>query len=174
MHESIDDYPNRFRRLKASWLTQVSEHELVKMVIRGLDYSIRKKLDTQYLRDMAQLEDRVWQVEHLKAEKARSSKYHKKENVSYVETYEIDSLSDTNNDYFEENKVNVVELKSGAPYVGKLLKPSNGKNPIEPKNEKFVTKTYTFNVTKCDEILYLLVSEGHMVIPKGLKTMSLE
>ncbi|XP_050897014.1 uncharacterized protein LOC127103814 [Lathyrus oleraceus] len=49
--ESIDDYLNRFRLLK-----------------------IRKKLDTRYLRDMAQLADRVRQVEKLKAEKARVSK----------------------------------------------------------------------------------------------------
>lgn len=55
------------------------EHELVELAIRGLDYFVRKKLDAQYLRDMAQLADRVRQVEHLKAEKDRSSKYHKKE-----------------------------------------------------------------------------------------------
>lgn len=29
------------------------------MVIGGLDYSISKKLDTQYLRDMSQLKNRV-------------------------------------------------------------------------------------------------------------------
>jgi hypothetical protein len=37
----------------------VPEHELVKMAAGGLDYSIRKKIDSQYLRDMAQLTDRV-------------------------------------------------------------------------------------------------------------------
>ncbi|PNX59109.1 hypothetical protein L195_g051249, partial [Trifolium pratense] len=72
--ESIDDYLNRFRLLKARCFTQVPEHELVEMAAGGLDYSIRKKLDTQHLRDMAQLADRVRQVERLKAEKARSSK----------------------------------------------------------------------------------------------------
>lgn len=76
--ELIDDYLNRFRLLKARCFTQVPEHELVEMVAGGLDYLIRKKLDTQYLRDMAQLEDRVYQVEHLKAEKVGTSKYHKK------------------------------------------------------------------------------------------------
>ena len=35
------------------------------MAASGLDYSIRKKLDTQYLRDMVQLADRVRQVERL-------------------------------------------------------------------------------------------------------------
>jgi len=51
--ESIDDYLNRFRSLKARCFTQVPEHELVEMAAGGLDYSIRKKLDTQHLRDMA-------------------------------------------------------------------------------------------------------------------------
>ncbi|XP_050918932.1 uncharacterized protein LOC127136419 [Lathyrus oleraceus] len=46
VHESIDDYLNRFRLLKAMGFTQVPEHELVDMVVGGLDYSIRKKLDT--------------------------------------------------------------------------------------------------------------------------------
>jgi len=66
--ESIDDYLNRFRLLKARCFTQVPEHELVEMAVGGLDYSIRKELYTQYLRDMAQLVDRVRQVERLKAE----------------------------------------------------------------------------------------------------------
>jgi len=57
--KSIDDYLNRFRLLKARCFTQVPEHELVKMAAGGLDYSIRKKLDTQYVRDMTQLADRV-------------------------------------------------------------------------------------------------------------------
>jgi len=61
--ESIDDYLNRFRLLKARCFTQVLEHELVEMAAGGLDYSIGKKLDTQHLRDMAQLADRVRQVE---------------------------------------------------------------------------------------------------------------
>jgi len=60
--EFIDDYLNRFRLLKARCFTHVPEHELVKMVVVGLDYSIRKKLDTQHLRDMAQLTDRVRQI----------------------------------------------------------------------------------------------------------------
>ncbi|XP_058764800.1 uncharacterized protein LOC131638265 [Vicia villosa] len=44
----------RFRLLKARCFTRVPEHELVEMAAGGLDYSIMKKLDTQYLRDMAQ------------------------------------------------------------------------------------------------------------------------
>lgn len=47
--EIIDDYLNRFRLLKMRCLTQVPEHVLVEMDVGGLDYSIRKKLDTQYI-----------------------------------------------------------------------------------------------------------------------------
>ena len=80
--ESTDDYLNRFKLLKARCFTQVPEHELVKMATSGLDYYIRKKLDTQDLRYMAQLADRVRHVERLKAEKARTQKYHKREKSS--------------------------------------------------------------------------------------------
>lgn len=111
MPKLIDEYLDMFRLLKARCFTQVPEHELVEMAPGGLDYSIRKKLNTQYLRDMAQLSDMVRQVEHLKAEKAISSKYQKKEKVSYVEINEMDSLSDTDSDYLEKNEVNVDDLK---------------------------------------------------------------
>ena len=62
------------------------EHELVEMAARGLYFSIRKKLDPHYLRDMDQLANRVRQVECQKVEKARVNKNHKKERVAYVET----------------------------------------------------------------------------------------
>ncbi|MCI03419.1 hypothetical protein A2U01_0024458, partial [Trifolium medium] len=107
MPEFTDDYLNRFRLLKARCFTQVPEHELVEMAAGGFDYSIRKKLDTQYLRDIAQLADRVRQVERLKAAKARSSKFYKKEKVAYVETNGSDDEFDINYEYVEDNEVNV-------------------------------------------------------------------
>lgn len=55
-----------------------------------------------------------------------------------------------------------------------LLKPSNGKNPVEPKNEIFVSKMYTFNITKCDKIMDLFVANGQFVVPKGAKVPLLE
>lgn len=64
--------------MKSRCFTQVPEYELVKQAAGGLYYSVRKKLDTQYLRDMTQLANRVRQVERLKDEKAKSSKYNKK------------------------------------------------------------------------------------------------
>ncbi|XP_058727724.1 uncharacterized protein LOC131599348, partial [Vicia villosa] len=124
-----------------------------------------------YKGDMAQLADRVRQVERLKAEKARASKYHKKEKIAYVTTSEFDSNSD---DEYEEGEVNVAELKPGPPYICKLLKPSKDKNLVESKNEKFSSKTYSFDITKCDEIFDLLVSDGQIIVPPGLKNPPLE
>ena len=105
---------------------------------------------------MAQLVDRVRQVRHLKAKKAKLSKYHKKEKVSNSKIDEIEKLYDIDSDLIEEKEVNVAELKTESPYVFKLLKPSHWKNPIKPKNENFVTKSYMFDVIKCDEIFDLL------------------
>ncbi|PNY08032.1 hypothetical protein L195_g004542 [Trifolium pratense] len=58
----------------ARCFTQVPEHELVEMAAGGLDYSIRKKLDTQYLRDMSQLADRVRQIEIARLKYADKAK----------------------------------------------------------------------------------------------------
>ncbi|WJX89442.1 hypothetical protein P8452_71441 [Trifolium repens] len=140
--ESIDDYLNRFRLLKA--------------------------------RDMAQLADRVRQIERLRAEKARNSKYHKKEKVAYVETHDSDQEYDVSYEDVEQGEIDLAELKPGPPYTCKLLKPSNGKNPVQPKNDKYVSKTYTFDITKCDEIFDLLVTDGQIVVPKGVKIPPLD
>lgn len=89
----------------------------------------------------------VLQVEHLKAEKSRTSKYHKKEKVAYVKTNEY--LLDLGDEYVKESKVNVIELKPGLPYICKWLNPLNWKNTFKPnKYDKFITKIYTFNITK--------------------------
>lgn len=122
-----------FRLLKAWCFTKVPEHKLVKIVARGLDYSIRKKLDTQYLRDMAQLDDRVRRIERLKAEKTKIGRYHKKEKVSYIT---IEGCSFDDEELIDKGEVNAAELKPGPPYMCKVLKPSNGKNPTEAEKER--------------------------------------
>ncbi|XP_050909728.1 uncharacterized protein LOC127123561 [Lathyrus oleraceus] len=145
--ESIDKYLNRFRLLKARCFTQVPEHELVEIAVRGLDYSIRKKLDTQYLRDMAQLADRVRRIERLKAEKCKVGRYHKKkEKVSYIA---VEGGSSDDEDIVDRSEVNMAELKPGPPYTCKVFKPSNGKNPVELERiDKYVAKTYMFDMSK--------------------------
>lgn len=151
------------------------EHELVEMAAYGLDYSIRNKLDTQYLRDMAQLSNRDRQVERLKAEKARASKNNRRERVAYVKIDEDSQEIYSDPIGFDECEIDLAELKQGTPYSCKVLAPSNGKNPVEiEKNDKFPKRTYTFYVTKCDEIFDLLVKDGQMIVPPGAKTPSLE
>jgi hypothetical protein len=148
------------------------EHELVKMAAGGLDYSVRKKLDTQYLRDMAQLADKVRQVERLKAEKARTNRFPKKEKVAYLDAGDSDPEFDWGSDAVVDNEINLAELKDGPPYTCKLLRPSNGKNPEEPKNDKNPPKTYTFDVSKYEEIFDLLVTDGIILVPKKHETTS--
>ncbi|CAJ2652868.1 unnamed protein product [Trifolium pratense] len=124
--ESIDDYLNRFRLLKARCFTQVPEHELVEMAAGGLDYSIRKKLDTQHLRYMAQLADRVRQVERLKAEKARSSKHQRQQRLSLQEAQKT-----------EDNKGKQVVEATRRPLKERLSQPladQNVDDKIEEEN----------------------------------------
>jgi len=172
--ESIDDYLNRFRLLKARCFTQVPEHELVEMAAGGLDYSIRKKLDTQHLRDMAQLADRVQHVERLKAEKAITQKYHKREKISYIGSDEGNQEFDIAFGDVETKEVDIAELKPGPPYTCKLLRPSDGNNPVGPSNQSYVPKTYTFDVTKWDKIYDLLVADGQVVVSKDGKISPVE
>lgn len=124
---------------------------------------------------MAQLADRVRQVEHLKAEKARESKNNRREKVVYVEMDEDSHEIYSDPIGFNESKIDLAELKQEPPYSCKVLAPSNGKNPVEiEKNDKFPKRTYTFDVTKCDEIFDLLVKDGQMIVPLDAKTPSLE
>ncbi|XP_006598506.1 uncharacterized protein [Glycine max] len=164
--ESIDDYLNRFRLLKARCFTQVPEHELVEMAAGGLDYSIRKKLDTQYLRDMAQLADRVRQLERLKAEKARNSKFHKKEKVAYVETNDSDQEFDIIYEDIEDNEVDLAELKPGPPYVftdGQIVVPKGLKvPPVEQQKKRGYCKFHNFlgHKTSCCVLFRDLVQKA--------------
>ena len=171
--ESIDDYLNRFRLLKARCFTQVPEHELVEMGAGGLDYSIRKKLDTQNLRDMAHLADRVRHVEILKAEKSKTHKHFKKVKVAYIPSDESNQEFDITFGNVEIKQVDIAELKPRPPYTCKSLRPSDGNNPVETSNERY-PMTYTFDVTKCDEIYDLLVAYGQVVVPKDVKIPPLE
>jgi len=124
---------------------------------------------------MAQLADRVRQVERLKAEKARANKNYKKERVAYVEFEDGESEIAEDPYGLEEFEVDLAELKEAPPYACKLLTPSNGRNPVETeKNDRFPKKTYTYVVNKCDEIFDLLVKDGQMIMPPNTKIPPLE
>ncbi|XP_050914597.1 uncharacterized protein LOC127129458 [Lathyrus oleraceus] len=139
--ESVDQYLNKFRLLKARCFTQVPEHKLVEIAAGGLDYSISKKLDTQYLRDMAQLADRVRRIERMKAEKSKTGGYHKKEKVFYIA---VEWGSSNDEDIIDRSEVNMAELKPGPPYACKVLKSSNGKKHV---------------CSECCQLKYDMVSE---------------
>lgn len=84
-----------------------------------------------------------------------------RERVAYVELDEDDQ--ETYNDplSFDEIEINPEKLKQRSPYSWKVLAPSNGKNPAElEKSDRLPKKTYTFDVTKCDEFFDLLVKVG--------------
>ena len=55
-----------------------------------------------------------------------------------------------------------------------MLRPSDRKNHVETQNDKYTPKTYTIDVTKCDEIFYLLIVDGQVAVPNGLKVPPLE
>jgi hypothetical protein len=50
-----------------------------------------------------------------------------------------------------------------------MLRPSDGKNPVETQNDEYTLNTSTFDVTKYDEIFDLLVANGQVEVPNGLK-----
>lgn len=123
---------------------------------------------------MVQLAGRVRHVERLKAEKARVSKG-KKECVAYVDMEDQDLIYKVELGHIEESEVDMAEVKLGPSYVCKLLTPASGKNPSEHKeNDKFPNKTYTFDVTKCDEIFYLMVADGQVLVPLGTEVPPFE
>jgi hypothetical protein len=165
--ESIDDYLNRFRSLKARCFTQVPEHELVQMAAGGLDYSIRKKIDPTFVKSMSQLADRVRHLERLRLEKVRHNKS-KKEKVAFVEYDATDPIREADYALSTELEIDVAELKPGSAYECRSLLPAQGRNPVE-HNPKVPLKTYTFDVSKCEEIFDLLVKDGQMVVPPGVR-----
>ncbi|XP_058784137.1 uncharacterized protein LOC131658906 [Vicia villosa] len=170
---SIDTW---FRLLKARCFTVVPEHELVEMAAGGLYYSIRKKMDTQYMRDVAQLADRVRQVKRLKAKKARANKSYKKERVTYVEVDEGEPATFGDQYGFEDFEVDLAELKEVGPYTCKMITPSNGKNPVEiEKNDKFPKKTYTFDCFLFRNLIQNAIEEGRLKFAdKGKNQMKID
>ena len=57
------------------------------MAVRGLDYQTKKKVLDHHIVDMAQLADRVRQVENLYAEKMNNKRIYKPHKIAYVDTF---------------------------------------------------------------------------------------
>ncbi len=66
---------------------------------------------------MAQLENRVPQVKRLKAEKARTNRFPKRDKVAYVDARDSNPDFDWGSDTVEDNEINLAELKDGPPYT---------------------------------------------------------
>ncbi|XP_050895248.1 uncharacterized protein LOC127101856 [Lathyrus oleraceus] len=113
--ESIDDYLNKFRSLKARCFTQVPEHELVQMTAGGLDYSIRKKIHPTFVKSMSQLDDRVRHLERLRLEKVRHNKA-KKEKVALVNYDATDPIYEADYASSTELEIDMAELNPGSAY----------------------------------------------------------
>ncbi|XP_050914855.1 uncharacterized protein LOC127129770 [Lathyrus oleraceus] len=169
---SIDAWPHLeilFHEQFYMGQTKISLKELASIKIKLIE-----PID-DYLNRFRLLKSRCFTVERLKAEKVRANKNYKKERVAYVEVE--DEESEIFNDPYglEEFEVDLAELKEAPPYACKLLTPSNGRNPVETENnDRFPKKTYTFDVTKCDENFDLLVKDGQMVVPHNIKIPLLE
>ncbi|XP_058775231.1 uncharacterized protein LOC131649487 [Vicia villosa] len=172
--ETINDYLNRFKSLKARCFTQIPEHELVQMAARGLDYSIRKKIDPTCVKSMSQLADRVQHLERLRLEKVRHTKAKtKKERVAYFDYDDTNPIYEADYISLTKEEVDLAEVKARPTYGCKALFPSKGKGPAE-HNAKFPAKTYTFDVSKCEEIFDVLVKDGQILLPPNAKLPPLE
>ncbi|AES96971.2 hypothetical protein MTR_5g043720 [Medicago truncatula] len=107
--------------------------------------------------------NRVRQVERLKAGKARTHKF-RREKVAYVDTNESEQEFEIAYEDVEDDEVNFAELKHGPPYTCKLLRPSDGRNPIETQNDKYTPKTYMFDLlmVKRRDLVQRALSEGRL------------
>ena len=88
---------------------------MVKMVINGLEQNIRKKLVNQQFLDLAQLFDRVRQIESLRVEKEYIKKGVRKERVVYVDY--IDLVENGKEDEDQGSFIAVAELQARPPYM---------------------------------------------------------
>ena len=154
--------------MKYKYFTPIPEAEMVKIVINGLDYNIRKRLINQEFLDLAQVADKVRQIEKLKMEEERieREKFRKairKEKIAFIEMNKEEE-----HDQNDSIEAFVAELKSGPPYVCASLKPVKGKEKTFASNNKI----YSFNITKSEQIFNVLLKGKQIVLPEGKKMPS--
>ena len=150
---------------------------MIKMATNGLDYSIRKKLINLKFLDLAQLVQKVRQIEQLKVEKdrikrTRLKKSFRKEQVNFVEME-----SDEEEEDFDPNEINlaevrVAELQASPPYVCASLKPIKEKEKTNSSNNS--NKSYSFDITKADQIFDVLLKDKQIGLLEGKKMPSAE
>ncbi|RYR08360.1 hypothetical protein Ahy_B05g076010 [Arachis hypogaea] len=90
--ETIDDYMIRFKNARSRCYVSLPESEIVKIVVMGLGFYMRRKLLNVHISNLAHLAKRVRQVELMKKEKEKyrneqklkSKPFTRKEKVAYV------------------------------------------------------------------------------------------
>ena len=168
-NETIDDYLTRFRKLKSRCPTPVPEIELVKMAVKGLDYQVKKKILDHHIVDMAQLADRVRQIESLYAEKMVNRRVIRNQKIAYIDANEPVEFDMDD----EEEEVHVAELKPGPPYTCRSLYPNFSKeNTI--KNDTWGQRTYGFDISKADLIFDILVKDKQISLSEDHQLMTLD
>ena len=114
---------------------------------------------------MSQLADKVRQVKQPRREKERIWRKNSiwKEKVAFVNYDE----SDEGESDLEGSEVHVAELKLGPPYICTSLK------PVKEKEKTNASKSYSFDITKPEQIFDVLFKDKQIVIPVGKKLPSL-
>ncbi|XP_058762579.1 uncharacterized protein LOC131635961 [Vicia villosa] len=178
---SVDSWPKLEKLLHEQFyeghskISLVPEHEPVQMVAEVLDYSIKKKIDPNFVKSMSQLADRGRHLERLRLEKVRHTKAKgKKEKVAYVDYDDTEPIYEA--DYISpiEAEIDLAEMKPRPVYECKSLFPSKGKNVSVDNISRFPAKAYTFDISKCEEIFDALVKDGQILVPPNAKLPPLE
>ena len=131
--------------------------------------ALGKKLVNLQIFDLAQLVEKVQQIEQLIAEKdkierTRLRKTFRKEQVNFVEMEFDEDEDDFNSNEINITEVRVAKLQAGPPYVCASLKPVKGKEKANTNN-----KSYSFDITKVDQIFNVLLKDKQIILPEGKK-----
>ena len=70
----MDGYVHRFHQARSCYFTKITKSEIIKVVVVGFNFSIRKRLVNQNIANMSQLVDRVRQTKQLHKEREKSTK----------------------------------------------------------------------------------------------------
>ncbi|CAL9005196.1 unnamed protein product [Prunus brigantina] len=185
--ESVQEYLGRFREAKARCTVNMPEHEFAKLAQGGLLLDLRKKFEGIEFRDIYDLLLRVDRYEALLKEEQQKGRpaprptFYRDSTkpsgsrttaVHAVDIGDIDSEERGDEVYLEEEEelaeVNLAEIVAKGPYVCKALsKASKDQRPTTAQMSKFsgtsqkavVTKSYTFDISKAEQIFDQLLKE---------------
>ena len=178
-HESAQDFLGRFKTARNKCRINLGEQEFVRLAQQGLSYELRKKYEGVDFCDIFDLTTSVARYEAIvkeETEKRTASKgtYYKNPAVLALEAEHVASPSgffgwSPKDDSSAE--VNVAELSVNKPVVCKDLskaQPAKTTNIQANDGMAFKTapaRTYTFDITKADQIFDQLLAEKLVKLP---------